>query len=233
MEKKSNISTSTKISESTYEIKLDSNETFLLEMKISEKSLLIKCKNSKIPYPYENLVSYDSLLSIKQLKIYDNIQEIYEFFIQKLEKNECLITEKKNEVLIEFLINYEKNIIPVPINLTRNDNVDLNSVVLDLIKYNTSMEKRLEILEKSNLALEKKVEILEKSNLALEEKITNILSFWGAEPIKCWKCMTINIGGGNFRKKKYTKNDGRCDGFVLNGYWGVCVKCDPTNNYQN
>lgn len=233
----SNISSSTKTSEGIYEIKLNSNETFVLEMRLSEKNLKLKCKKSKYPYEYESLASYDSLLSVKQLKIYDNIEEIRDYFLQKLEKNEFSITEKSNELTIEFLIFHEKNVIPVPINLCRNDKMDLNFVVLDLIKCNTSLEQRVEVLEKRNLDLENK--FLEKFN-SLEQRLESLNKIiakmpavvWSKEPIQCWKCGQKNTGAEEFWKRKYEKNDGRCDGFVINGFWGICKKCDPQNDYK-
>lgn len=46
----------------------------------------------------------------------------------------------------------------------------------------------------------------------------------------CWCCGKTDVTG---RKKPYLKNDGRCDQFVKNGQWAVCLTCDPNNNYQN
>ena len=155
-----NATISKKISKNTYEIsKKESPEVFQLEMVISSTNLIFKCKRLKTPFSYENSLNYDSLLSTKQLKIYDNIQEIYDFFLQKLEKAELVISPKENEILIEFLIFYENKTIPVPINLSKNEKIDLNVVIFDLINRNTALEERVEVLEKKNSDFKKYLDL--------------------------------------------------------------------------
>lgn len=247
MEKKSNIHSIEKMKDDNFEIIIiETKNTYYLEMKIQDQNLYFKCENKKFPISFCNSFNYDSLMSVKQMKIYDNIKEIFEFLLKKFEKKEFNLLEKENEIIINFLIYFENDIINFPIILTKSDISDINGFITKILNYNQILENRIEKLEidskNSELRL-KNLELLETKIEKLEIALQNMdlsikhveknSSFWGTEPILCWKCGQKNNGSKQFRKKLYNKNDGRKDDFVLGGFWGVCLTCDPNGTYNN
>ncbi len=200
--------------------------TFTVDLIVnSSLSIVIKTKLGKI---YEGIFTYEELAKNKMLRIYDDIQEIHQLIQQKLKQKSFNIqfSDDKSEIILESSIegkNFQLNLI---LNLTKD--FDPKFLMEDLLRTNSYLEEKV-------LSLEKALEELKIKNRNIEErleKIENSLVLWDINSvISCWQCGKNN--DGTIRKKIYTKTDGRCDKFVSNGYWGVCVKCDPNNSYKN
>jgi hypothetical protein len=147
---------------------------------------------------YETSFTYEELIKNKILRIYDDVNEIYQLLYEKILNKNYKIIFLGDEINIIFEFFVEKTKYDISLKLNKKNNGDINKIVEDLIKCNNQLEDRVYRLEK-----------------IVEELATN-----KKNNTSCWRC------GDSIDIKLSNNDEIRRDKFVYNGNWGICKKCE-------
>jgi len=137
----------------TKEYELDFNQSKIL-LKIILSSSLIKFSvhfiNDTNPYNYENSFSKENLSKInKYFSMFDSIDEIMNIFINLIENKKYSfnkIDENELRLNLKFIIFIKEE--EISLNLYKNDNLNKDDIINNLIKITQDLTKRVQELEK-------------------------------------------------------------------------------------
>ena len=158
----------------------ESNKKNIIEIKliknINKITLEGKYKNLNEPLIYYSRQSIDELKINKYFLMFDNINEVYEEFINLMKNNKCNLNEEKDKLIISIPISTTK-IKEIKLILNKKEKSDKEKIkdlylIIDNLKshYDNKIKELFDIIQQQNI----KINELNNITLQQENKINEL-----------------------------------------------------------
>ena len=145
-----------KLKEKAYTINSNKNNSFTLIIKKSNSTINIKAEYKEIfIHIFEKEMDINTLQKNKYLILCETIDEIYDDLISLLNENQTTIIEEDNKISINIPTKHPR--IKEIIFTLEEEVINETQKVQDLIKYISTINKKLKILEEENNNLKAKI----------------------------------------------------------------------------